>query len=206
MRKTTTSMRRARIAALAISACIAAAFATIESAQSQTAAAPAADGKKPPTGCPPLPETGTGPSSIKVTGPCAFEHKGEADCEAPGDDFLVTVTRKGRNGTEVMFYINVERYVGPGKYRAPNDIWVSLKEGSNIYRWYARDFVATVGPDSRSVTVKDVRLAPELLLVGCTGPQTNFQCDGRGDDPKHMETLTTVTGTIMCKGTVKHTS
>jgi hypothetical protein len=168
----------------------------------QSSAPAPADSKWRPAGCPPLPETGTGQSNVKVTGPCGFDHKGDAECEAAGDDLLVTVVRKGRNDSELMLFVNVERYVGPGKYRAPNDLFVSLKEGSKIYRWYSNRFVATVGPESKSVTVTDVRLEPQLLLVGCTGPQTNYQCDGRGDEPRLMETFTTVTGTIACKPAV----
>jgi len=33
---------------------------------------------------------GSGPSSIKVTGPCAFEYKGQAECDAEYDDFVYT--------------------------------------------------------------------------------------------------------------------
>ena len=45
----------------------------------------------------------------------------------------------------------------------------------------------------------EAHLEPELVLVGCTGPQTNYQCDGRSEnEPKHMETITTVSGTIYC--------
>jgi hypothetical protein len=103
-----------------------------------------------------------------------------------------------------MLFVNVERFVGPGVYKPPNDVFVSLKDGTNIYRWWTNGFEVTVGPGSRYVTLRDVRLDPELLLVGCTGPQTNYQCDGRGDEPRLMETVSTVTGTIYCKaGDVK---
>jgi hypothetical protein len=134
-----------------------------------------------------------------VTGPCGFEHKGDAECEALADDFLVTVVRKGRRNAEVMLYVNVERYVGPGVYKAPNDMFVGVKDGSTIYRWLSNDFEVTVNPGSKSITFRDVRLEPELPLLGCTGPQTNFQCDERGDDPKHMASLTIASGTIACR-------
>jgi hypothetical protein len=132
-----------------------------------------------------------------VTGPCGFEHKGDAECEALADDFLVTVVRKGRRNAEVMLYVNVERYVGPGVYKAPNDMFDGVKDGSTIYRWLSNDFEVTAG--SKSITFRDVRLEPELPLLGCTGPQTNFQCDERGDDPKHMASLTIASGTIACR-------
>jgi hypothetical protein len=162
------------------------------------ASAAAAAGWRP-AGCPALGGPGQGPSSLKVTGPCAFEYKGEADCEAVGDDLLVTLTRPAKGGAELMFHVNVERYVGPGKYKPPNDVFVSLKDGSKIYRWWTNEYEVTVGPKSKFVTLRNVQLEPELVLVGCTGPQTNYQCDGRGDEPDHMGTLSSATGTIYCK-------
>ena len=190
--------------AVAIPVCLAMAAGAMQSASAAAPASPKAAGKWRPSACPPMPEQGKGPSTLKVTGPCAFEHKGEAECEWTGDDLLATVTRKTKNGAEVMFFVNVERYVGPGKYKAPNDVLVSLKEGSKIYRWSTNEFELTVGPDSRYVTLHDVRLDPELVLVGCTGPQSNFQCDGRGDEPQLMKSVSLATGTIYCKaGSVK---
>ena len=109
------------------------------------------------------------------------------------------MVRKAKNAAEVMLYVNVERYVGPGHYKAPNDIFVSVKDGSTIYKWLSNTIQVTVGPGSKYVTLRDVRLDPELVLIGCTGPQNNYQCDGRGDQPKHMETITIVSGTIYCK-------
>lgn len=159
----------------------------------------AADSKWHPPACPPPAQSDSGKSNIKVTGPCAFESKAEAECEILADDMQVILTRKAKNNAELMLYINVERYVGPGTYKAPNDMFVSLMDGEKIYRWWSNRFVATVGPESTSVTVKDVELEPELLLVGCTGPQTNYQCDGRGDEPKLMATSASVSGTIVCK-------
>jgi hypothetical protein len=191
--------------AMAIPVCLAMAAGAMQSASAAAPAPPKAAEKWRPSACPPLPEQGSGPSSIKVTGPCAFEHKGEAECEWTGDDLLATVLRKARNGAEVMFHVNVERYVGPGKYKAPNDVLVSLKDGSKIYRWSTNEFELTVGPESRYVVLRDVRLDPELVLIGCTGPQWNFQCDGRGDEPEHMKTLSIATGTIYCRpGSVKY--
>ena len=152
-----------------------------------------------PAACPPLAERGSGPSNLKVKGPCGFEFRGLATCEKEGDDLLVSVVRDAKNAAEVMLYINVERYVGPGTYKPPNDIWVSLKDGPTIYRWLNNSFEVTVGPGSKYVTLREVRLDPELVLVGCTGPQTNYQCDGRGDEPRHMQTVTTVAGTVYCK-------
>ena len=199
MKKATTGVRRAGRAALAIPVCLALAAGAMQSAYAAAPPPPAAAGKWRPAACPPLGGPGSGPSTLKVKGPCAFEHRAEADCEYTGDDFYVTVVRKARNGAELVFHVNVERYVGPGKYKAPNDVLVSLKDGSKIYRWWTNEFGVTVGPGSRYVSLHEVRLEPELVLIGCTGPQMNFQCDGRGDEPKHMETITIATGAIYCK-------
>jgi len=200
MKENTNWVRRTTPAILALTVCLVAALGAMHSADAATPDAPKAAGKWVPPGCPPLAEQGTGPSKIKVTGPCAFEHKGKADCDAEGDDMYLTVARKGRNGSEVMLFVNVERYVGPGEYKAPNDVWVSLKTGDKIYRWWSNKLAVTVGPDSKYVTVNNALLDPELMLIGCTGPQTNYQCDGRSiDETQHMQTATTVTGTIYCK-------
>lgn len=199
MKTTTTGVRRTLQAALAIVTFIAVMAGAMHPAQAAPSASPAAAGSWHPPACPPPADRGTGRSSIKVTGPCGFEHTGEADCQADGDDMMLVVARKAKKGAEVMLYVNVERYVGPGVYKAPNDLWVSHKDGSKIYRWWSNKFEVTVGPESKYVTLNDVHLEPELLLVGCTGPQTNYQCDGRGDEPRLMETSTTVTGTLYCK-------
>ena len=151
-------------------------------------------------GCPPPPQTGSGGrSNLKVTGPCAFEHTGEAVCDAEFDDLLVSLIRPGRNSTELMFFINVERYVGPRIYKPPIDMWVSLKDGSKMYRWSTNRYEATVGPASAYVSFKDVRLEPEEILTGCTGPQTNYQCDGREDNAAFMATSAIANGTVYCR-------
>lgn len=199
MKRATSGVWRMGTAVMAIPVFFALAAGAIQPAGAAAPARSEAAEMWRPTACPPPAERGSGPSSLKVTGPCAFEYKGVAECESAHDDFMVTVARKAKNGAELMLHINVERYIGPGKYKSPNDVFVGLKDGTKIYRWFSNDFEVTVGPQSRSVTLRDVRLAPELVLVGCTGPQTNYQCDGRGDEPMHMKTAATVSGTIYCK-------
>ena len=49
------------------------------------------------------------------------------------------------------------------------------------------------------VRFKNVRLEPEPVLIGCTGPQDNYQCDGRGEEDEMMATLSMASGTIYCK-------
>jgi hypothetical protein len=198
----TTARRRSR-AAWVLSICLTLAMGVTNASHAAAPAPPPATGGWHPPACPPLGDKGNGPSSLKVTGPCGFEHKGEAECEALADDFVVIVTRKAKNDAELMLFVNVEKYVGAGNYKRPNDIFLSLKDGEKIYRWWSNEFEVTVGPESKSITLQNVKLDPELLLVGCSGPQTNYQCDGRGDEPKHMETLASVTGTIYCKSVKK---
>jgi hypothetical protein len=105
-----------------------------------------------------VPQRGAGPSKVKVSGPCGFDHTGEADCEADGDDFYVMVTRKTKSGAEVMLFVNVERFVGPGRYKAPNDIFVSLMDGNKIYRWWSNQSEVVVGAGSRYVTFTKTQL------------------------------------------------
>ena len=152
-----------------------------------------------PPGCPPPASGPKGQSRIKVAGPCAADWTVEADCENEIDDLTFTSRRKTKDGAEMVVYINVERYAGAGHYKAPNDMYVSVMHKNTIYRWSGNDFQATIGPGSKYVTVDDVKLEPELLLVGCTGLQTNYQCDGRGDDPGLRASMTTVSGTLYCK-------
>ena len=157
-----------------------------------------------PPGCP-VPAGGPkGKTKIKVGGPCAADWTIDADCENEIDDLTFTARRKIRDGAEMVVYVNVERYAGAGVYKPPNDFYVSVMKGKSIWRWSSHDFETTIGPGSKYVEVKDVKLEPELLLVGCSGPQTNYQCDGRGDDPKHMASITTLSGMLFCKpGTQK---
>jgi hypothetical protein len=199
MKTTTTEGSSTRRMAAAMAVCLAVAAGALHSARAAGPPRPAPAAGWHPAACPPPAERGGGPSSLKVTGPCAFEHKGAAACEPVGDDFYVTIVRKAKNAAELMFFVNVERYVGPGNYKAPNDVLVSVKDGSKIYRWWTNQYEVTVGPGSKYVTLKDVRLDPELVLVGCTGSQLNFQCDGRGDEPGQMESAPIATGTIYCK-------
>ena len=196
------SMRQRLLNFVAGSACVAVIGGALTYvARPVLAAAPARSaGAWHPAACPPPPDGGKGPSKMKITGPCAVDITGEALCEAEFDDMTAIVTRKAKNGAELMLFINVERYAGAGTYKAPNDIFVGLKDKTTMYRWASNDFEATIGPGSRFVTLNNVKLEPELPLIKCTGPQTNYQCDDRGNDPGHMASITTVSGTLYCKG------
>ena len=156
-----------------------------------------------PPGCPVLAGGPKGQTKMKVGGPCEADWMTDAECENEIDDLTFISRRKVKDGAEMVVYINVERYAGAGVYKPPNDFYVSVMKDKSIWRWSSHDFEATIGPGSKYVQVKDVKLEPELLLVGCTGPQTNYQCDGRGDDPKHMASLTTLSGILFCKAAPK---
>ena len=179
-------------------------FLTLSAHPPAAAAPPATPAPQPaagswrPDACPP-PPAGSGPSTIKVTGPCALEHKGAVECNTESDDMQMIAVRRARKGAELMLYVNVERYVGAGRYKPPNDLYVSIKDGNKIYRWSANDFHVTVGPGSKYVELDNVLLEPELPLTGCTGPQWNYQCDGRLDVPEHMATRSTISGKLYCK-------
>ena len=156
-----------------------------------------------PPGCPAPAGGPKGQTKMKVGGPCEADWSVDANCENEIDDLTFTSRRKVKDGAEMVVYINVERYAGAGVYKPPNDVYVSVMKDKSIWRWSSNDFEATIGPGSRYVEVKNIKLEPELLLVGCTGPQTNYQCDGRGDDAKHMASITTLSGTLFCKAAAK---
>jgi hypothetical protein len=151
-----------------------------------------------PTSCPVVPETGGGPGSLKVTGPCPFEHKGLAECEIHTDDYDADVHRKGRDGGPVLLHISVEHNIVPGSYK-DNEITFSIQDKSKIYRWASKTVELTVGAGLETIDIHDARLEPEPVLVNCTGPLNNYQCDGRGDEEEVLKTFPVVSGTLHCK-------
>jgi len=162
------------------------------------AAAPAVATDWRPPGCPPSPETSSGPSSLAVAGPCAFEHRSAVACEALADDFLVTVSRKAADGVALMVFINVEHYKGPGDYTGAQ-MFVGVQDKKNIYRWSSDTVKITVGGGEESVALPATRLEAEPLLVNCTGPMTNFQCEGLGEAKAFEGTIEVVSGTLRCE-------
>lgn len=161
--------------------------------------AAATDWRQP--GCPPPPEAFPGPSDFTVAGPCAFKHRGAVACEALDDDFLVTLSRKAAGGATLMVYINVEQYHGPGDYRDAQ-IFLGLQDKFNIYRWSSDKLNITVGSGQESVTLPATSLEAEPLFTNCTGPITNFQCEGRGFADEFLKSREVLSGTLQC-GTPK---
>jgi hypothetical protein len=89
-------------------------------------------------GCP-IPAEGTpGPSRFTAAGPCAFQHQGRFTCEALGDDYYISMTRKAAGGSTLMVYINVEYFRGPGEYKRAQ-MFLSVQDKKNIYRWSSDD-------------------------------------------------------------------
>ncbi len=161
--------------------------------------AAATDWRQP--GCPPPPEASPGPSAFTAAGPCTFKHRGAVACEALGDDFLVTLSRKAAGGATLMVYINVEHYHGPGDYSGAQ-IFLGLQDKFNIYRWSSDKLSITVGSGQESVTLPATSLEAEPMFTNCTGPITNFQCEGRGFADEFLKTREVVSGTLRC-GTQK---
>jgi hypothetical protein len=151
-----------------------------------------------PGGCPPPAESGSGPDLFTVTGPCAFEHRAPVSCESTGDDFLVTMSRKGALGATVMIFINVEKYKGPDAYDGAQ-IFVGVQDKTNIYRWSSDELKITVGAGEQFVTLPSTKLEAEPLLVQCTGPMNNFQCGGRDLRTPIDGTFEIVSGTLRCE-------
>jgi hypothetical protein len=151
-----------------------------------------------PPGCPPAPQSATGEAVVSLTGPCAFEHREPVSCEATPDDFLVTMSRRGAGGTALMIFINVEKYAGPGKYDG-GQMFFGIQDKTNVFRWSSDDVTATVGPGEATLILPATRLEAEPLLVKCSGPMTNYQCDGREDASAIDGTVEIVGGTFMCE-------
>jgi hypothetical protein len=166
------------------------------SSSAEVEPAAATDWRQP--GCPPPPEASSGPSTFTAAGPCAFRHRGAVACEALYDDFLVTLSRKAAGGVTLMVYINVEKYHGPGDYRDAQ-IFLGLQDKFNIYRWSSDTLNITVGSGEQSVTLPATSLEAEPLFTNCTGPITNFQCQGRGFATEFLKTREVVSGTLRCE-------
>ena len=152
-----------------------------------------------PADCPPPPEASSGQSSLVVTGPCPFEHKAAVACEPLADDFLVTMTRKAAGESTLMVFINVEFYKGPGKYTG-GQMFLGLQDKKNIYRWSSDAVTVTVADGETSAKVESAKLLAEPLLVNCTGPMNNYQCEGRGEAEAFERTSAVVSGTLQCEG------
>ena len=148
--------------------------------------------------CPPLPEDDAGPSTMALDGPCAFRHRAAASCESLGDDFIMVATRPAKDGATAMIYVNVEKYTGPGKY-SEAQMFVGVQDKVNIWRWSSDNVNITVGKDEAFAEMPRTRLLAEPVLVNCTGPMTNYQCDGRGEVPAFERSLEVVSGRLQCE-------
>lgn len=179
-------------------ACGLAAGLEFKPAHAADAAKPGADSAWRPSSCPPPAETTKGPSSLKVTGPCEFEHRGMAECEIEHDDYNANFSRNAKDGNDVYVFISVEHHITPGRYK-DNEVKLSVREKSNIYRWQTEKAEVTVGPGLKFITVHDAQLEPEPMLVGCSGPLGNYNCSGRGENESMLKSTVTVSGTIYCK-------
>jgi hypothetical protein len=178
----------------------------VPAARANPATAPAKKGAAQPSGskewhpdvCPIPPEGARGPSSLEVTGPCAFRHSGTFTCEARGDDFYISATRKAARGSTLMVYINVERFKGPGEYKDAQ-MFVSVYEKRNIYRWSNDSVRLTVADDLGFAVLPTTRLEAEpLLLVDCTGPMNNFFCASAAEHPAYTVTAVVAAGKLKC--------
>jgi hypothetical protein len=149
-------------------------------------------------GCPPLAENGAAGSNFTVDGPCAFRQRGAVSCEALADDFIIVATRKARNGGTVMIYVNVEQYAGPGSYKQAQ-MFVGVQDKVNIWRWSSDAVDITVGAKEAFAEVPATRLEAEPVLINCTGPMTNYQCEGRDDQPAFERTVETASGRLQCE-------
>jgi hypothetical protein len=131
-----------------------------------------------------------------VAGPCAFQHQGTFACESTGDDFYISASRKAARGATLLVYINVEQYKGPGVYKDAQ-MYIGVQDKTSIHRWSSDKVDITVSPGEEFAVLPSTRLDAEPVLVGCSGPMTNFQCGGRDtfEAPPAI-----VSGTMRCEG------
>lgn len=191
---------RSRSLALSLGCPIFAAFASVCAWPAVAADAPSSGAKSDwhPAVCPPPAESSTGPSSLQFEGPCTFEHKGIADCWLANDDFDAELWRATKNDNKLWFKLSVEHQVTPGHYK-DNEMLLSVQDQKKIYRWRSEAVELTVGPGLEYIVVHDAHLPPEPVLVDCTGPMSNYQCAGRGDEPEVLKTDQVVSGKLFCK-------
>jgi len=143
-----------------------------------------ADPKKLLEFCPSSDARVLDPDVFTATGPCGRQQREPVLCNSLQDDFMVAFTRKMEHDANLVVYMNVEFYHGPGSYNHV-EMFETLQTGSNMYRWSNDAGQATVGPDEAYIAFPKVELEAEPMLFNCEnklGPATNyqFQCGRRG--------------------------
>jgi len=149
--------------------------------------------------CPSTAETSSAAGLFMTVGSCAFQQREPVICNSLQDDFLVAFTRRAEHDANLVVYLNVEFYHGPGSYDHV-EMFETLQSGENIYRWSNDRARATVGPGETFLTVPETELEAEPMLMNCTntlGPATNyqFQCGRRG--PAMLASVT-FSGKLQC--------
>ena len=109
----------------------------------------------------------------------------------------MSVTRQGAHGANLMLFVNVENYNGPGHYTMAQ-IFVSVQDESDIFRWSSEKVTIDVAPDASHVTIPETILDAEPLLVDCTGPMNNYQCGNRQSYSVMTPSKEVVEGTLWC--------
>ena len=76
---------------------------------------------------------------------------------------------QGRTRGALEIHIGVEDYHWPGAC-VGLEMQMAVKDGKKIYRWTSEHLDIAVGLYSACVILPETRLAPEPVLVRCTGP------------------------------------
>ncbi len=161
---------------------------------------PGLDRNLVPEFCPP-PEDSPGPGSFVAKGPCEFQQRAPVSCEATGDDLIVAVPRKAKNGATLVIYLNVEHYRGPGVYEGAQ-IFLAVESGEIIYRWSNDEVRATVGPNEAFVSLSKTQLDQEAVRVACSrliGPESNYQYQCAGTSGAIDSAAEIVSGKLQCR-------
>lgn len=155
-----------------------------------------------PDYCPP-PQDSPGPGNFAATGPCEFQQHARVHCESTGDDLIVPISRKAKNGATLVIYLNVEHYHGPGVYEDAQ-LFVAVESGTIIYRWSNDQVRAVVGPDETFVVLPKTSLDQEPMRMECSrliGPESNYtyQCAASsGANIAFDSTAEIVAGKLQC--------
>jgi hypothetical protein len=87
-------------------------------------------------------------SVLRFAGACGLALSGPAVCQPASDDFYLLLRRPLAGGQSFTFYVNVERYQGPGAYEGLAQIQLAVREGRDLYRWSNFQGTLSVAPEA----------------------------------------------------------
>ncbi len=111
-------------------------------------------------------------SGLTFGGECVLAATELAQCQPQEDDFYILAKRVLQGGRVFVFYVNVERYHGPGEYPALAQAHVMVRDGQTLYRWANFQSTLTLEPGTDNKTI--VRLRGARLTAEPGTPTSGF--------------------------------